>query len=287
MKIQELIQFFEMIFPPCLSESFDNTGFLIGDRNKDVHSVMTCLTITPDCIDEAKKYKIDLIVSHHPFPFLQAKRWTADTPDGRTLLSLVENNIAVYSPHTAHDSALYGINEQLARRLELEEIEPICPAPLGEVIAKEEMLLGLDSVDDSLHQKIGKALGTGRIGLLKKEITLNEFTNKVHKILNCPVIQVVGDDLSIIRKVAIGCGAAESFLDHAVKKGADVLLVGEAKFHTWLKADACSISLVMPGHYYSERFAMEVLAERLTRQFPQLDIHVSKEEHDPVHYSFK
>lgn len=287
MIIQELIDFFETIYPTRLSEGFDNTGFLIGDRNHEVTKVLTCLTITPKVVFEAANRGANLIVSHHPFPFLQSKRWTSDTPDGRLLLSLVAHGIAVYSPHTAHDSAFWGINEQLAQLLGLVNIEPLCPAPFSEVIAENNMLEGLETINESIRQRLGKPLGTGRIGKLPQDLSLAEFTEKVHDILKCSVIQVVGDDLKKIRTVAIGCGAAESFLEAAIAKGADVMFVGEAKFHAWLKADACSVALVMPGHYHSERFAMETMAKRIACHFPQLDVSPSQKEEDPVHYSIQ
>ena len=287
MIIQELIDFFETIYPLKLSEGFDNTGFLIGDRHREVKKVLTCLTITPKVVSEAANWGANLIVSHHPFPFLQSKRWTSDSPDGRLLLSLIVHGIAVYSPHTAHDSALWGINEQLAQFLNLENIEPLCPAPFNEIVAENNMLDGLETINESIRQRLGKPLGTGRIGQFNHDISLADFTKKVHEILKCSVIQVVGDDLKKIRTVAIGCGAAESFLEGAAAKGADVLLVGEAKVHTWLKADADSVALVMPGHYHSERFAMETMATRIARYFPQLDVRPSQLEKDPVHYSIR
>jgi putative NIF3 family GTP cyclohydrolase 1 type 2 len=40
--------------------------------------------------------------------------------------------------------------------------------------------------------------------------------------------------------------------------------------------------LVMPGHYASERFAMERLAEVLAERLPGLDIWPSRTERDPV-----
>ena len=43
-----------------------------------------------------------------------ASSLTADAPEGRLLLTLIEKRIAIYSPHTAFDSARQGINQRLA-----------------------------------------------------------------------------------------------------------------------------------------------------------------------------
>ncbi len=279
--LSQIIDFLGAAYPLELSEEFDNTGLLVGHRGKDVQTIMTCLTITPDTISEAVKEKADLIVSHHPFPFFQEKKWTSDTPNGRILLSLIESGIAVYSPHTAHDSALYGINEQIALRLELQTIRPLKALDLE---VRPEMLTGIHDPQMPLANYRQIQLGIGRTGSFPEPITLRQFTDKVHNIFNCPMVQVVGDDLSLIRNVAIGCGSAIDFLEDAIREKADVYLTGEAKFHDWLKAQELDIALVMPGHFYSERFAMDVMAVRISSVFPDLTVWASKTEKDPIHY---
>ena len=67
-------------------------------------------------IAEAVAEQVDLVVSHHPLPFKPLRRLTDETPEGRFLLDLMGAKVAVYSPHTAFDSAGRGINQrQLAR----------------------------------------------------------------------------------------------------------------------------------------------------------------------------
>ena len=78
---------------------------------------MTCLTITPDVVEEAVLERVNLIVSHHPLLFRGAKKLTATTADGKVVLPLLRAGIAVYSPHTAFDNCAGGINDILCRRL--------------------------------------------------------------------------------------------------------------------------------------------------------------------------
>ena len=61
-----------------------------------------------------------------------------------------------------------------------------------------------------------------------------------------------------------------------------MLITGEATFHACLEAEACGIALGLLGHYWSERFAMENLAENLGSKFPELSIWASRSEHDPL-----
>ena len=62
----------------------------------------------------------------------------------------------------------------------------------------------------------------------------------------------------------------------------DVLVLGETNLHTCLEAEATNIGLLMPGHYVSERFAVERLADLLAAEFPDLEVWPSAAESDPV-----
>jgi dinuclear metal center YbgI/SA1388 family protein len=86
---------------------------------------MTCLTVTPESAAEAIETGAQLIITHHPILFRPVKRLTTANPEGRMLLGLIRSCVAVYSPHTAFDNTTGGINEMLARRLELSELGPL------------------------------------------------------------------------------------------------------------------------------------------------------------------
>ena len=71
-------------------------------------------------------------------------------------------------------------------------------------------------------------------------------------------------------------------MSQAIEQGCELFLTGEATFHTCLQAEAEEVSLLMIGHYASERFAMEYLAAELANAFPQLQVWASEQEQDPV-----
>ncbi len=129
LRVAELVAFLERLAPLDLAEEWDNVGLLIGDAQRDARQVLTCLTLTPDVAREAIERGAGLIVTHHPVLFRPVKRLTAENDEGQMLLSLIAAGIAVYSPHTAYDSAREGINQQLAQLLGLTEIEPLRPLP--------------------------------------------------------------------------------------------------------------------------------------------------------------
>ena len=283
MKLQALIDFMEAIFPLELAEEWDNVGLLLGARESQIKKVMTCLTVNDAVVDEAIEFGANVIISHHPFPFHSSKKWTSDTTAGRLTLRLLGAQIAVYSPHTAHDSAFFGINRQLAEGLGLMKIESLYEPKIR---PNKEMLAGLDKelekyLSGDLRKK-SAALGAGRIGRFRKSRTLGEFVALVKDMLQIERALVVGEDSKKILRVAIGCGAAEDFIDEAAKKGADVVLTGEARFHACEEARARDVAVVLAGHYATERFSAQILAERIERQFSDLTVKASVQESDPI-----
>ena len=76
-------------------------------------------------------------------------------------------------------------------------------------------------------------------------------------------------------RVAIVCGAGTEFIADAAAQKADVLVTGEARFHDCLAAHAQGLSLLLPGHYATERTGMEELAGRLQSQFPGISVWAS------------
>lgn len=184
------------------------------------------------------------------------------------LLSLARNGIAVYSAHTAYDSASDGVNRQLAETLDLQSITPLRPLVID--------------VDGQQTQPV-QAAGGGRKGNLKSPRSLKELTAHVKSRLNIPSIDFVGDPNLHVRRVAIACGSAAEFIDDALKNDCQVLLTGEVRFHACLEARDRGLALVLIGHFASERPAMLRLAEQIRGQFPSLDVWASAVESDPLH----
>ncbi len=258
--VSDIAAFLEEFAPPRLAADWDNVGLLVGDDQRSVQRVMTCLTITPESAAEAVAEKAELIIAHHPLPFRELRRITTNTPEGRMLLDLIAAGIAVYSPHTAFDSAGSGINQRLAEGLGLIDVEPLMP----------------DAADP--------ALGTGRFGFPQMGSTLAGIAAKVKAFLNVPGVHVVGNAEMPVRAVAVACGSGAEFLEAARNAGCNCFVTGEARFHTLLEAEATGVGLILAGHFASERFGVERLAELLAAQFPSVTVWPSRRERDPLRW---
>lgn len=189
---------------------------------------------------------------------------------------------------TFHGSA--ASNPTLGTKGHREEVseyrlEVVCPeAAVEPVIAS---LRGAHSYEEpafdvyALRPSRGP-LGEGRIGHLAGATPLQQLAERARQQLHCGPIQVVGDLGRSISSVAIACGAAGEFLADAASAGADAFLTGEMRFHDYLDAKAHGIALILPGHYATERFAVEELAAQLRDQWSELQVEASQSEVDPV-----
>jgi dinuclear metal center YbgI/SA1388 family protein len=270
MRVRQVCEFLESFAPASLAEEWDNVGLLVGDNHWKVERLMTCLTVTPPVVEEAEAERASMIVTHHPLPFAALKRITADTTVGRILLTAIGARIAIYSPHTAFDSARQGINQQLAQGLGLNSIRPLRPAP-----------------DPGALNSTGPAIGTdpggaGRWGRLNEPTTLADLADRVQRFLGISQVQFVGRRDKLIETVAVACGSGGPFLTDTITAQCDAMVTGEANFHTCLEAQAQDVGLVLSGHYASERFAVERLADVLQNEFRDIRVWASRRESEPL-----
>lgn len=261
-KVGDICDFMQFMAPLEFSEDWDNTGLLIGDSGDSCDKLLTCLTLTEDVVDEAIEKGARLVITHHPMPFRGMKKIEASKAPGRLVFKLISNGISVYSAHTAFDSAENGLNDRLAA---------CCGIPT-------EKLSFLKPME-------GQNWGAGRIGDLSQTMSLQSIADSLKHKLAAPTLKVVGDLKAESKRLAFACGSGGDFFSAAWQKRADVFITGEASFHTCLAARDAGVGLILLGHYYSERFAMEQLAEEIAERFPGVSSTPSANESNPITFT--
>lgn len=127
MKASKVAQKIENVAPLNIAESWDNPGFQIGSKSKEVKKVLTTLDITPDTINEAIENDIDMIISHHPFFFRSFKNIDLNTTKGKMIKDVINNDIVIYTAHTNLDKSAVGINYYIGNLLGLSHLKPLVP----------------------------------------------------------------------------------------------------------------------------------------------------------------
>jgi dinuclear metal center YbgI/SA1388 family protein len=237
-RVGDICQTLDQIAPLETAESWDNVGLLLGDENRSITKVMTCLTLTSAVLEEAVQSGTKMVVTHHPIPFKPLQKLTAATTTGRILLRAAEEGIAIYSPHTAWDNASQGINQQLAEALGLENVRPLKPF---------------------LNAKQPNT-GMGRQGLFSAPIALSKVEERLRQTLPSMSFRHTRESTTELRSIGIVCGSGGGFVSLVAQQGCDAMLTGESTYHQCLEAESLGICLIQIGHHASESFSMKTLA---------------------------
>lgn len=119
----EIIQLFEEWAPKKFAYEGDPIGLHIGDLRRPVTKVLVTLDVDERIVDEAIAQGAELIIAHHPPLFRPVKSIDTSTYQGRVIEKCIKHDIAVYAAHTNLDIAPGGVNDLLAEKLELQQIE--------------------------------------------------------------------------------------------------------------------------------------------------------------------
>lgn len=124
MKCTEIIKNIENWAPKEIAWQKDNVGLQIGDTDKRIKNILLCLDFNENVIDEALNKNCNLIISHHPFFFSPIKKIDiSNDRNSRLIQKLIKNDIILYSAHTNLDYAKDGVSFQLAKKLDLQNID--------------------------------------------------------------------------------------------------------------------------------------------------------------------
>lgn len=101
---------------------YDNVGLLVGDPQAEVKSILTCLDVTEDVVEEAISKNVELIIAHHPLIFNKIGRINPTNEQGKIIYKLIKNDIGLLVAHTNLDAALDGVSFVLANILGLDNL---------------------------------------------------------------------------------------------------------------------------------------------------------------------
>ncbi len=121
----ELVDVLESLAPLRHAESWDKVGVQIEGRKRRIREAYLTIDLTEAVVDEVVSSGADAVVTYHPFIFDPLTALRRDDPKGRSVLTLVEKGVSVYSPHTALDTAPGGVNDWLAEAFPKAKVEPL------------------------------------------------------------------------------------------------------------------------------------------------------------------
>ena len=108
--------------------------------------------------------------------------------------------------------------------------------------------------------------GIGVGGVLEAPATVEALSARVREVVGRePLVFASGRER--VERVAVSTGAAGYDLLLAAREGYDAFVTGEPEEPNMHAAEELGIHLVAAGHYATERFGVQALAERLAEEF--------------------
>ena len=125
--------------------------------------------------------------------------------------------------------------------------------------------------------------GSGMYGDLEHPMNEMDFLAQVKRDFNCGCIRHTKLAGKPVKRVAF-CGGSGSFLLQDAKSvGADIFITGDFKYHEFFDAEE-EIIIVDIGHYESEQFTVNLLADILTKNFPTFAVRITGINTNPINY---
>lgn len=253
MKCYEIIEKLETLSPVSYAEAWDNIGLLAGRRDKEVNTIYIALDATDDVIEEAVRLKADLLLTHHPLIFKKMSRVNTDDFIGRRVFRLIQNDICYYAMHTNFD--VMGMADAAADELKLQNCQ-VLNVTYEDEISKE---------------------GCGRFGSFAKKISLAECAELVKRTYQVPNVRVFGNLTDMVEIAAVMPGSGGSYIQDALRAGADVMITGDIDHHEGIDAIAQGLNIIDAGHYGIEKLFIPYMKEFLHRELPNIQLYQAEQ----------
>ena len=223
-KIGNLLEVLDSFSPFILQESWDNSGLLLGAKNREFKEIYLSLEVDRKVLENIKENSV--LITHHPLIFSSLKQIDFSTYPSSLLELAIKKNIMLIAMHTNFDKTHFGkyiVENILGIKNFWQE---------GFVIH-----FSWDKDFESLSALIKKKM---KMDTLKITKTQNQ---------NC-------------QNIALVTGSGASFIKEL--ENVDCFITGDIKYHDAMEALEKNIHLLDCGHYELECYFGEIMANLLT-----------------------
>lgn len=207
MNTKILIKKLSKNFPKSIAKKYhDYVGLQYGKIKNETKTILLCLDFDNIAFDETKKLidfnKIDLIITHHPFIYGTYKKVLKHDPVKAELVKELDKfKVPIYSYHTNFDEGNDGMNDALARALNLKNIRKLDSIPMS------------------------------RGGELEKEMDIVSFAKYAKEKLDVSYGELLNFGKKTIKSVAIIGGGGWNYYLYAKNEGYDIFISGDIPHH--------------------------------------------------------
>ena len=249
MKVKEIKDYLNSLYPFGNKCEWDNCGLLVGNEEDEIVKIGFVLDLTKETLKYALDRSINLIVTHHPVIFTSQKTFLS----GNIAFDAAVNGVSVISCHTCYDSAEGGVSDILAEKIGLSDI----------------------SVFETEEKPFCVRKG------ITKEYSPDDFAKAVASKLDTTVRFVKGN--RNIKTVAVCGGGGGDFVNEVASSGIDAYVTGDISHHQFLLAEEKGLTLIAAGHFETENISMLPLMNKVQEKFPTVCCELLCQ-HNPVKF---
>ncbi len=241
MTLQQLDEYFRSFLDmDAYSADPSRNGIQVENQDpsgREIGKVAFAVDACQETIRRAASAGANLLFVHHGFFWGQCQPITGS--HYKRIRQLLDNDMALYACHIPLDAnGLVGNNYGLARRLELQDLQPF----------------------GSWH---GMTIGVG--GTLPAAMTVEAVSQKLFPAGEQP-LHILPFGPENVRRVAIVSGGAAKELGQAIDQGYDAFVTGEIGHEQYHQALEAGITVIAGGHYQTETVGVSLVMEKLARE---------------------
>ncbi|MFA6867130.1 MAG: Nif3-like dinuclear metal center hexameric protein [Clostridia bacterium] len=244
LKVKNIFDKINEFAPYNLQSDYDNSGIMVGDRDMVTNGILVTLDTTLPVLIQAKEFGCNVVVEHHPIIWGGLKTIDPQLPNNDAICYAIKNDIAIISAHTNFDFAENGLNDFVAKKMELNSITK-------------------------------QNFDSPRIGVLNKITTLKEYAKKLSNIFGDKNVLTVGNLDKPIQKVAVingGGGSDADIIMDTYRAGCDVYVSGEIKHNVGRLAKELNYAIIQINHQNCELDFIPLMEEKLKEKINTINV---------------
>lgn len=251
-KLAVLSKVLDSLWPLAHADNvWDNTGLLLdvstASSSNSKINILLAIDLTASVAQEAIKENASVIIAYHPFLFTKFNRISQTNTQQQSLITLIQSGISVYSPHTAVDAAIGGVNDWL--------VDGIAQ---GDKLASKIVMQPSDGAPEGV--------GCGRFITFEEPITLSTAIERIKSSLGIDYLQYASLEQpkdKLIKSVAICAGSGSGVFKDA---DADLYYTGELSHHEALALKEKGKAVIVCNHSNTERGYLQEMKSKLENE---------------------
>lgn len=239
MHVDELLTLLDSLYPFAQAESWDHSGFLVGDAKEEIRKILLCLDVTPYVMQYAIDNGFNVLLSHHPLLFTPLDRVTEQ--NAPLVRKAIQHRINCIALHTNLDKSSKGTGYALCKALDFSSY------------IQDEYCFIVET---------------------QKPVSLHEMQIYLSQRLHTPVRQYGEGN---VHRLCIIPGSGMDEWEKALLHHCDTLLTGDVKHHKALDALSSGINVLDAGHVGTEIPVLTELLATLQTQKSMLESSIMME----------